>query len=325
MSPGSEAIEFRPFCNSDPPRLIRLWQESRLGRGAAQGIPSDLFDLFVLAAPYFDPQGLIVACAGSQVIGLVHAGFGGNADGTQLAYEDGVICCVLVHPDYRRRGIGRQLVARAEAYLRERGAQRLYAGESAPRNPFYFGIYGSSESVGFLESDPLAQPFFTALGYQPCERFIVLERDLIQRKDPFDPRLLTLRRKAQLEVIDHPPDVGWWWMTRQGRPDSFGFVLTEIATSNPLGIITCWGMDLHSQTWQQRTVGLMDMRIENLDRRKGFGKLLLIEIFRRLREELITHVQIASRDSNEAAIGLFRSVGFEPIDTGIVYQRPTDA
>lgn len=314
-------IAYRAFHNTDPPRIYRLWHECDLGRGAAQGFSRDALESLIFAELYFDKRGLIVACDGPNVVGYVHAGFGPNAEGTALSYESGTICAVMVHPDYRRRGIGRELIARAEAYLRSRGARDLFAGEASPRNPFYLGLYGGSESVGFLESDPHAAPFFTAIGYEPAERRLLFRRDITQRNEPFDPRLVTIRRKVQLAIMDRPAQVNWWWMTRQGRLDSICFALTPLAGGPPLAQLTCWGMDLLSLSWRQRTVGLVDLFVGESDRKKGYAKALLLEAIRRLRDELVTHIEVAALEGDVPAVSMVRKLGFEQIDAGVVYRR----
>lgn len=315
------SIEFRPFHNTDPPKLMRLWNECGLGRGAALGFPCEAFDAVVLAEPYFDKSGLIVACEGADVVGFIHAGFGSNAEGTALSHEAGVISVVLVRPSLRRQGIARRLVARAVDYLRSGGAQEIYAGESAPRNPFYLSLYGWSESVGFLESDVNAAPFFTALGFAAAERRVLFRRDITQRNEPFDPRLVAIRRKVQLAIFDHPPEASWWWMTREGRMDSICFSLIPLTNGDPLARLTCWGMDLHSQTWRQRTVGLMDFYVPERDRRKGYAKALLLEVIRRLRDEMVTHIDVAVRDTDEPALAMVKKLGFEQVDVGVVYLK----
>lgn len=315
------SIEYRSFHNTDPPHILRLWHECELGRGAALGFPSDAFDLYVFAEPYFDKQGLIVAFSGAEMIGFVHAGFGSNPEGSALSREAGVICAVMVRPDFRRRGVGAELVARAENYLRTAGAQELYAGESAPRDPFYLGLYGGGKSVGFLESDVNAAPFLARLGYAPSQRYILFRRNIALKSEAFDPRLVTIRRKVQLAITDQPPNATWWWMTRQGRLDSLCFALVPQAGGAPLATVTCWGMDLHSITWRERTVGLLDFFVVEKERRKGYAKTLLLDVMRRLREEMVTHVEVAAPESNAAAIGLFRSTGFEQVDRGVVYRK----
>jgi hypothetical protein len=68
-------IEFRPFHNSDPPHLSKLWRDCLLGRGAASGLRCDAFETLNFAQPYFEPQGLILATDEGKVVGMVHAGF----------------------------------------------------------------------------------------------------------------------------------------------------------------------------------------------------------------------------------------------------------
>lgn len=314
-------IQYRPFHNTDPPKLTELWNFARLGPGAAVEFSNDALDMLVLSEPYFDRRGLIVACDGKEIVGFAHAGFGANAAGSAPSTEAGVICAAVVRIDYRRQGIGRELVRRAEAFLRESGAREIYAGESGTRNPFYLGLYGGAEGAGFLETDPNAAPFFSALGYLPVERHLIFRRDIAARKDPFDPRGVTIKRTMKFGVMDSPPSANWWWMTRHGRFESLTFALLPIDGSPSPAFVTCWGMELHAMTRGQRTVGLTDVYVAEPFRRKGFGKLLLSEVIRRLRDDLVTHVEVTIRDDNAAAIGLFRGLAFEPQDAGVVYRR----
>lgn len=316
------SIQYRPFRNSDPPHLLRIWHGCQLGRGAALEFPTEAFDMLVLAEPYFDRHGLIVATADDYPVGFVHAGFGTDAHEQLLDFSTGVICAVLVLPEFRREGIGRELVRRAEAYLIERGAGALLAGEAPPHNPFYMGLYGGSESVGFLESDPAAAPFFSHLGYAPQRRFFLYRRDITQQNLPFDPRLVAIRRKLQLQISEAPQHPTWWWSTRQGRFDTLHFSLVPISGGGePPAAICCWGMDFHSATRRQRTVGMLDLSVAVGERRKGYGKALLNEVIRRLREELVTHLEISIAEDNAPARTLFSHLGFEPADTGVVYAR----
>ena len=105
-------IEYRTFRNSDPARIVALWNGCALGRGAATGVTTDAFETLNFAQPYFDRQGLLVAIEGCEIVGFVHAGFGANADESALSYESGVICAIMVHQSFRRRGIGRELIRR---------------------------------------------------------------------------------------------------------------------------------------------------------------------------------------------------------------------
>ena len=136
-------IEYRTFCNSDPARIVALWNGCPLGRGAATGVSVDAFETLNFAQPYFDRHGLIVACDNGEIIGFLHAGFGANEDESALSYDAGVICAVLVHPSHRRQGIGRELLTRGEAYLREKGApDDLCRPERTARSLFLWALRG---------------------------------------------------------------------------------------------------------------------------------------------------------------------------------------
>ena len=84
-------IEYRRFCNSDPPKLVELWHACDLGRGAALDFSYDAFDALNFSQSYFDPSGLILACDGDHLLGFVHTGFGCNQEETGLSYDTGVV------------------------------------------------------------------------------------------------------------------------------------------------------------------------------------------------------------------------------------------
>lgn len=315
-------IQYRNFRNPDPPAIVELWHDSRLGRGAAKEFNTEAFESLTFSQPYFDPRGVILAeNERGEIIGYAHGGFArGEQDGT-LNKSEGVVCSVIVHPDYRRQKIGTQLLAKTEDYLREQGAETLWAGPARDRDPYYVGLYGGSRPSGFLVSDELSQPFFEHAGYQPTETHLVFQRDIANRKDPINFRLVTLRRKMEIEVVDIPAENSWWWYTRFGRLDTVRCQLYQKSTKELVAAVTIVGLDLYINCWQERAVGLCDLYVSESERRKGYGQLLLHEVIRRMREELITRIEVHSNAADDRIIGLVTSCGFEQVDTGIVYKK----
>jgi ribosomal protein S18 acetylase RimI-like enzyme len=212
-------------------------------------------------------------------------------------------------------------VNRAEAYLRSRGATQILAGESGTRNPFYLGLYGGAESAGFLETDSNAAPFFNALGYAPAERYVLLQRDISEKKDPFDPRMLAVKRAMKFGVMDRPTDATWWWLTRHGRFGSLTFALIPNAGGPPPAEVTFWEMELHAVTRGERTAGITGLSVEPAMRRKGYAKALLTEVIRRLRDEMVTRVEVVICEKNQPALDLFHSLNFNQFDQGVVYKK----
>ncbi|QDT66457.1 GNAT family N-acetyltransferase [Calycomorphotria hydatis] len=316
-------IEYRHFHNADPPKLVALWHACQLGRGAAGGFSYDALEFLNFSQRYFDPRGLIVAVdsESKKIVGMVHAGFGPNEDESAINNELGVICLLLVHPDFRKQGVGRELLQRGEEYLYGKGAKTVYAGAFAPNDPFYVGLYGGSRPTGFLESDPDAAPFMAKAGYEPDQRFAILQRDIVNSRDPMNFRLVTIRRKMELVIRHDHANPTWWWMTRYGRMETLRFQLQPKTGGEEVASVTVLGLDLYLQKWQQRVIGLIDLTVDEEDQRKGYGQALLAELCRRLRDEMVTVVEAHVAETNNPAMGVFKASGFERVDTGIVYRK----
>ena len=317
-------VAYRQFRNADPPQVLRLWNESGLGRGAAQGIRCDEFDSLVIAQTYFDPAGMILATADdNRVIGFVHAGFAADESRKCLTKKTGVICAVIVDPQFRRQGIGRELIRRAEEYLRQSGAETIFAGGAEPRDPFYVGLYGGSEPAGFLESDASAAPFFTALGYGFFERHLVFQRKLgVGGPEVMCVRLMNAKRQSKLAAASAYEPKDWWWSTRKGRLDSMYLGLVPKAGGSLMARVCVVGLDLYMSGWKARAIGISGLQVSENMRRKGYGQLLLDEVCRRVRDDMIQLAEAHVLETDLAGIAVLKSAGFKQVDAGIVYQKP---
>jgi ribosomal protein S18 acetylase RimI-like enzyme len=315
-------VSYRSFRNSDPPRILRLWHACELGRGAAKPQSTDAFEVINYAQPYFDARGLILAESEGELVGLVHAGFAFTEERTALDPARGVICVVLVRPDHRRRGIGRELMRRAEARLAEQGATQITAGESRGADPFYYGLYGGSRPSGFLESDPLAAPFMAALGYQAVESIGVYQRDLTIKRDPVNMHIMAVRRSTELQLAEGPLQPTYWWYTHLGRVESLRFRLANKQTGEPVAAVTVIGLDHYVAKWNERAIGLVDLFVLESHRNQGYGQTLLVEALRQVRQELITRADIHVSDTNPVLAKAVTVAGFQRVDTGHIYRRP---
>jgi GNAT superfamily N-acetyltransferase len=274
----------------------------------------------VFAQTYFDPAGLILACRDGELVGFVHAGFGVNEDRSWLSTDVGVICAVMVHPSVRRQGIGRELVRRAEQYLRDRGSRKIFAGPADPRDPFYCGVYGGSQTAGFLHSDPAAAPFFAKLDYVPCEEHLVFQQSLgAGSASPVGARLVNVRRSTRLTALNQEPK-SWWWQTRYGRLDAMHLTLVPKTGGAPLARISVVGLDRYANSWQTRGIGLMGLYVSEANRQQGYGQALIVEVCRRVRDDMVQLAEAHAPRTDVAAIAVLESAGFKKIDSGTVYR-----
>jgi ribosomal protein S18 acetylase RimI-like enzyme len=105
-------VELRPAARSDIPHLLTFWTVAAEGTDRRDSAAA----LEALLAR--DPAALVLAVDGAEIVGSLIAGF------------DGWRCHLYrfaVHPARRRRGIGRRLLAAAEARFAALGAARVDA------------------------------------------------------------------------------------------------------------------------------------------------------------------------------------------------------
>jgi GNAT superfamily N-acetyltransferase len=314
-------IRYRCFLNDDPPRLAEIWRGCAGRPGLAQPISATMFDLVVLAKPYFDRKGLILALDDQRPVGLVHAGFGPNEEESGLSTEMGttVLLLVVSHPD--EQTIAAELLARSEDYLRCRGAKILYGGGIRPLNPFYVGLYGGSELPGILDSEPQTQALFREHGYREIDRTIVLHRELMGFRPPVDRHQMQIRRNTDVEVLDDPPPRTWWEACLMSSFDRTVFQLRPRGGGAPVASATYWNMEPFAAARGVRTSGLIDVQVEPAERKKGLATYLVGESLRQLSEQSFAQAEVQTMQANTAALRMYRKLGFEQVDSGAVCRK----
>jgi ribosomal protein S18 acetylase RimI-like enzyme len=313
-------IQYRTFRNTDPPALVDLWNACFCGRGAAQLRGTILLEYFTFAKPYFDPMSLILACAEQQVVGCVLSGFGPDASQKALDKSKGVVNLLGVLPAFRKQGIGTELLGRTETYLRTQGAMEIYAGPIPGLNPYLFGLYGGCSSTGFLESDPLARPFFERRHYRRQSTILVMDRPLDLPLSIADGRFPAFRQRFEIFVLPLR-HMSWWQDCVAGPIELHEYRMQDKATNEVAARMTLWHMESYAQRWNEHAVGLVDLEVTPSQRRQGLAKFFLVQILRHLHEQFFTLIEIPVRESNESAINLFRGFGFKEVDRGHCFRK----
>lgn len=315
-------MRYRTFRNADPPALVALWNEALTRRGAVELRSHTPLENAVFNKPYFDPNGFIVAeDDDGRIAGFAHVGFGPTADLSALDTAHGVICAIAVRPDRRRVGIGTELLRRAEAFLRERGATSVRAGGAWPDKPFYLGVYGGSNAPGFLRSDPDIEPFLLKNGYTPDSRVNVFDRRLDTPLNIVDPRFGSLRKKYESQALPQARLGSWFRECVLGPLEPSEFRLDDKATGQTAARALFWEMTDYGWRWGAPPAGVFDVQVRNDLRRQGLGKFLLAQLLRHLQEQYFAVAEVQVPDGEETAARLFRSLGFVQVDLGVSYVK----
>src|SRR4029453_2113056 len=127
-----------------------------------------------------------------------HAGFGADSAQGNLEYTHGTTCLLLVAPHDNRPLIPSERLAASLHYLRGRGAQLLSAGSQFPLNPYYLGMYGSSDVAGVLASNSGLVNLLADSGYKPKVRRVLAGRTLAGFRPPIDRKQMQVRRKFKV-------------------------------------------------------------------------------------------------------------------------------
>lgn len=312
---------FRPFRNSDPPRIADIWRDQPPQRGLMQPVSAALLEQLVFSKPYFDPEGLIVSLADNVPVGFVHAGFGANDEGTALSTEFGTTYQLMLRADQRHDALADELLARAEGYLRDRGAQVLYAGGIRPLNAFYLGLYGGSELPGVLVSDPVLGPTCVRNGYREIDRVVVLQLELAGYRPPISREQRALRREVSCQEVYSPPVTSWWEACTTGAFERIRFSIQQPGRFEPLSDVWFWDVEPLSACWGVPTAGMFDLHVPHERRRSGLATFLLSESFERLRNRGVVLVEAQTMQQNLPAIALYKKLGFAKVDEGVVYRK----
>ncbi len=319
---------FRAFRNDDAPALVQLWNEGLPDRNVVKPLSVHELDALVMCKPYFDRMGLIVAERDDRIIGFSHAGFGPHqpeGPSTALDTSMGTIAMLAVEPGIDDAELESGLVSEAELYLRSQGAQVLYAGGQYPMNPFYWGLYGGSEFAGIVSGHQAFHRAVARAGYQEVSRSLVLELDLIE-SDLRDPRLVFLRRQNRIEFVEDVLPSTWWEAQAIGlfRPSLFRALSRD--DDSQLAQATTWEIAAGYGVGDGRPrTAVINIEVDPAHRRKGLAQLLFQEIARTAREQLAEIIAVQTSESNLPARALYDKLGFEHVDTAILYRKPASS
>ncbi|MGZ8475458.1 MAG: GNAT family N-acetyltransferase [Candidatus Limnocylindria bacterium] len=312
---------------ADVPDLVRVSNAAL----EADGIPERRTEQDVAvdlrhASPAFDPAtALVFAEIDGVVVGHGRADWVDMTDGTREYRTGGD-----VHPEQRRRGIGRAIMRTNLVRLREIDAARSTDQRRV------FGLWTNERSLGAVS---LAR----AEGFEPVRWFFEMERAGIDRDLPEIPPLpdgMGARPVALDEMWQ------FWGADTDAFQDHWGGFdaseenyrrWLERSTFRPELIIAAWeGDELAAgvvntiYTAENEQLGMRRGWLDSVFtrrawRRKGVAKALIARSMHMLAAEgMDTAMLGVDADNPSGALGLYESFGFKVVDRGTAWHRPLE-
>ena len=80
-------------------------------------------------------------------------------------------------------------------------------------------------------------------------------------------------------------------------------------------------MEGYGWRWNTPAAGIMDIQVRSDLRRQGVGKYLLAQLLRYLQEQYFGVVEVQVNEDSDAAIRMFKAIGFTLVDAGYLYRK----
>jgi len=314
-------IEYRAFCNTDPPHLVAIWQQHAARGNLLQPITTATLESQVFAKPFFEREGLIVAVRDKRPIAFVHAGFGPREDGSRLDLSRGLICLLKVVPGETRDAVCHELVARAEQYMRRRGACVFQGGAACPNAPYYHGLYGGLLVPGVLVGDHVVLDALWSAGYVETERRAIFRCAATEAHAVVDRQTMQVRRSCRVHVMIDPPNESWWEACTDAWHQRFRFTARARRDGADLAHITFRAVPMSTEQGGGLGIGLSQLRVFDEAQRDGLTLFLLGEAIRQLRAEGVQWVEAHAGDAHNASVELLEQLHFQHVDDGLIFEK----
>ena len=307
--------EYRPFLNTDSPAIADIWRRQRPLRAVAESLSRTTLDSFVFAKPYFDRLGLILAFEDKRPVGFVHAGFGPNADLTDLDYAVGIVSALRVVDGESNPQISHELLTRAGDYLRDKGARTIHFGSRYPHAPFYLGLYGGSQVGGVIDDDVSTKNALAAFGFREQQKIATFSRTLAGFRTAVDREQMSIRRRFQISAIADPLETSWWESCTLGLAERDCFQAHPRNGYEVAGSVKFWDIQPLATKWGVSARGIHELEVDREHEGTGLKLFLLGESLRYLMQQGVGLAEVQCPLSDQSTIECLQKLGFEQTGT----------
>jgi hypothetical protein len=319
-------IEYRPFRNSDPPHLARVWNHASPQPGRLPGLTARILDETTLARLYFEPEGMSVATRDGKVVGFAHGGFGPSSDQSQLDKARGSVSAIVIDDSACEASevleISRKLLGSVEVYLRNQGATTVGAGGLDAADPFYLGLLGGSRCEGWPAEDHAAVEWFRAAGYTEQGKRVVWRKTLQGFRAPLDRCNLQWQRAALVERKTEQAASSWWDASTFAQHERNHYQLRLRPPAKRSAQLVFWDVQPFSDASGHRLAGLLSWSCDSQAFSDGLLRFLVCDSLRRMLDYGVADVEAQLGAEDAAMSDVLRSLDFRPQSEKLLLVKP---
>jgi len=280
-----------------------------------------LFDSLVLCKPYFDRHGLIVAEDDGHIVGFAHAGFGPNAEGSDIDRSTGVVCQLQVAHRDGRDQIAKELLGACDRYFRHHDTRRVFGGINAAADPYYHGLIGGSQPSGVAVEDVWLTQLLLENGFAAVDEHLVLHRQLAGFRPAVDRTQMQIRRTHHVNCCLDPPSPTWWHACTWGHTERTGFVLQDRLTGSEVASLVLWDCEPIASSWGVHVIGIAELETVASANQENTALFLIGEALRQMQSRGVTLTEVRVPETQTSTLQLYSRLGFEEADRSITYLR----
>lgn len=323
-APDLPGVCYRRFRGSeDYPGMLAVIQASKLADGVERSDTLEELANNYSHLSHCDPyRDMVMIDHEGKLIGYT------RMECNQQSNPDVMLCWHLafLHPDWRRKGIGRAILHYNENHLRK------LAGEHQTDLPFYLGVDANDSEVG-------KNALFLAEGYQPVRHFYKMVRPSLEdipnaplpegiEVRPVEPEhYRPVWDEMQVAFRDHwgyspesESDYEGWQKSSSFQPDLWQVAWDgNIVVGTVLGYIT----ENENREYGLRRGYTEDITVRREYRGRGIARALIACCLRALKDRGMTEAALFVDTENlSGALRLYEGMGYRPVVRSTHYRKP---